>query len=99
MPNDNIWQYWLEETPRAAYQALIPSGTPAFTKYWQGQQSNVWNKYMGALGEQALAGQPPNLFFTDFLKNYPWSRYWYNLSPSQRGIDYSKFMPSLTWRV
>ena len=99
MANNNIWKWWLEETPSALYQAMIPKGTPSFSDYWQRQQSRVMGEYEGALGKMALAGQPPSLFYEDFLKNYPWTQNWYQMSPGQRGINMGSLAPSLQWRV
>ncbi len=99
MPNSNPWRYWLEDTPSAAYQSSIPSGSPSFTDYWKKQQGSMWGEYQGALGKQVLAGQPPSLQFTDFLRNYPWTQRWMGMSPSQRGINQSQFSWPLQWRV
>lgn len=95
----NPWSYWLEDYPSALYSASIPKGTPSFQDYWQRQMSKVTGEYQGALGKQAMSGQPPSLMFSEFLGNYPWTQRWYNLSPSQRGINYSQFMPSLRWNL
>lgn len=97
MPNKNPWRYWLEEAPGALYQAMIPKGTPSFMDYWQRQQSKVMGEYSGALGKQALGGQPPSLFFEDFLGNYPFTQNWYQMSPQKRGLR--SLAPSLRWNV
>ena len=99
MPNDNVWQYWLEDYPSALYGAMIPQGTPSFQDYWQRQLSKVSGEYEGALGKMALAGQPPSLSFTNFLQNYPWTQRWYGMSPSERGISLGSLSPRLQWRV
>ena len=98
MPNNNIWSHWLEDFPTAAYQARIPKGTPSFQDYWQRQMSKVMGQYEGALGKQAMAGQPPSLLFSDFLGNYPWTQYWNQMSPGQRGLNLN-LSPSVRWRV
>jgi len=97
--SNNPWSYWLEDYPSALYQSMIPQGTPSFQDYWQKQMSKVTGQYEGALGKQALGGQPPSLFFQDFLQSYPWTQNWYNLSPSQRGLNSGQFAPSLQWGV
>jgi len=99
MANNNIWQWYLEDYPSTLYQAMIPQGTPSFQDYWQRQMSKVMGQYEGALGKQAMAGQPPSLGFGDFLGNYPWTQQWQGLSPSQRGLNLGRLAPSLTWRV
>ena len=93
------WSYWLEDFPGAAFQAAIPKGTPSFTAYWQRQLSKVSGEYQGALGKQALSGQPPSLTFGDYLGGKDWFADWYRMSPSQRGINVGALAPSLTWRV
>jgi len=98
MANENPWRYWLEETPSALYQAKIPGGTPSFVDYWQRQQSRVSGQYAGMLGKQALQGQPPSLRFEDFLGDYPWSQYWYQMSPRERGYNMG-LSPSMQWSV
>lgn len=98
MAEDNIWKYWLEDTPSALYGAMIPGGTKPFSSYWQGQYGNVYQDYMTQLGKSALQGMPPSLSFGSFLGQYPFSQYWNLLSPSQRGLRTSLY-PSLTWRV
>ena len=101
MPNQgNPWAPWLEDYPSALYQAKIPGGiSPSFVDYWQRQQSRVMGQYQGALGKQVLGGQPPSLMFGEFLEDYPWSKYWYQMSPGQRGINMGALAPSLQWRV
>ena len=99
MAVENPWRYWLEDFPGAAFQAAIPKGTPSFTDYWQRQLSKVSGEYQGALGKQALSGQPPSLRFEDFLSKYPFSEEWWRLSPSDRGVNIGALAPSLQWRV
>ena len=99
MPEQNIWKYWLEDYPTAQYQAMIPAGvSPSFVDYWQRQQSRVMSSYEGALGKQALAGQPPSLGFGDYLGGKDWLKDWYKLSPGARGYN-PGLSQSLSWRV
>ena len=101
MANDDylssLWKEWLEETPRALYGAMLPTGTPSFTDYWKSQYGNVYGDYMKRLGEMALGGQVPSLDYSSYLSQYPWMRYWQNLAPSQRGEYPSRFAPGLRW--
>ena len=99
MATESPWKYWLEEVPSALYQAMVPKGTPSFMDYWQRQQSRVMGEYEGALGKQALAGQPPSLSFGNFLGDYPWQQKWFNLTPQSRGLNTGKFAPWLQWRL
>lgn len=94
----NPWAYWLEDFPSALYGASIPKGTPSFMDYWQRQMSKVTGEYAGALGKQAMSGQPPSMMFSEFLGNYPWTQRWQGLSPSQRGYN-PNLAPSLRWNI
>jgi len=98
MPNQNPWAPWLEDFPSALYGASIPKGTPSFQDYWQKQLSKVTGEYGTALGRQVMSGQPPSLNFSEFLQSYPWQQNWYNMSPSQRGLNTGRMAPSLQWR-
>ena len=94
--NNSIWSYWLEDFPRALYGAMMPGGTPTFEDYWKGQYGNVYGDYQTALGQLALAGQPPSTTFGQFLDSYPFASKYNLLSPSQLGYR----TPSrMRWRV
>ena len=95
---DNIWKYWLEDTPQALYGAMLPGGTMPFQKYWKGQYGNVYQDYMGQLGKQALQGQAPSTLFSDYLGKYPFSQYWDLMSPRAKGFN-TALNPSLSWRI
>ena len=95
---DNIWSYWLEDTPEALYGAMTPTTSPMQQKYWGSQYGNVWQDYMSKLGKMALGGSPPNLNFSSFLQSYPFQEYWSQMSPSQRGVNTSLY-PSYRWNV
>lgn len=98
MPLDNIWSYWAEENPQALYNAMIPTSTPAQQKYWGNQYGDVWQSYMGKLAKMALGGNPPNLNFSEYLGTYPWTEYWNQLSPNQRG--YNPYLSSsIRWNI
>ena len=71
----NMWQEWLEDTPQAAYYGSLggQSQTPAQRRHYDGNFSNMWNRYMGNLGGQAIGGQQPMGSFTDFLGGFDWN--------------------------
>ena len=97
---ENPWKWFLEETPEALYGAMRPrQGTSPFMDYWRGQEGRVWGDYMGALGQQAMAGEAPSMFYQDFLGQYPWMDYWRRMSPGQRGERPSMYAPGLRWNV
>ncbi|MBT9158750.1 MAG: hypothetical protein DDT36_01769 [Firmicutes bacterium] len=100
MPNNWHWKYWLEEFPQAAYEAFRPrTGPETFLDYWRGQGGRVRDDYMGALGQQALRGEPPSLSFVDFLGNYPFMQRWLGMSPERRGFSPGRYAPRMRWNM
>uniref|UniRef100_A0A6M3IZL7 Uncharacterized protein n=1 Tax=viral metagenome TaxID=1070528 RepID=A0A6M3IZL7_9ZZZZ len=99
MAVNELWQGFLEQNPDIYYQGMIPKGTPGFADYWRRQSGNVWNQYQGALGQQVLGGGVPNMMFGDFLNQYPFAKYWSELSPASRGINMGALSPGLLWRM
>jgi len=95
----DFWKSLLEQMPEAAYYSYGAdwARTPNQQKWLQGQYGDIWNQYLGALGSQMRQGQSPNMPWTDFLQNLPFSERFGNLSPEQQGKDYSKFAPPLRW--
>lgn len=57
---------WLNDQPEVGYYTHLAQagGSPALQRYFQGQYGPTYNQYLGALGQQALLGQDPNLRFT-----------------------------------
>ena len=106
MPN-NIWSRdFLEDFPDIAYQAYRPNqltgfegAPPTFFDYFQNRQAQVGQEYLGQLGAQARAGQPPTATNVDFLANYPWMQRFLSLSPQQRGSQSSLFAPRARWNI
>ena len=98
MPN-NIWGDWLEAEPRAGYFGALANRqfTPAQTSYWGGQFGNVYNRFLGQLGQTAMRGQMPTQTFGGFTGQYPWQQQWGELSRRQRGYRESAFSPSMRW--
>jgi len=67
--------------------------------YWRKQQGRVWGEYETALGQMAMAGEPPSMHFRSFLEQYPFMQRFNLMSPAQRGINYGRFAPRLSWRL
>ena len=85
----NMWQEWLEDTPQASYYGSLggqKSQTPAQRRHYEGNFSNMWNRYMGNLGGQALGGQQPTGSFTDYLGGFDWNKNYNALPRWQRGV-------------
>ena len=82
---ENPWRWWLQDEPRAAFEALRPQqGTNSFQNFWQGQFGRLDNRFQGLLGEQALAGEAPSLDFADWLTDFNWMDEWLKMSPTRR---------------
>ena len=93
----NPWYPFIQETPEIAWGALKPQfGPQNYMDYWNKQYGNVYDKYMGRLGQMALAGQPPNLEFTDFLGAYPFLDEWLKKAPWARG---ERSPAGLRWNI
>jgi hypothetical protein len=95
---ENPWQWWLEESPLAAWGTFRPrTGSRGFTNYWKGKQSDVWGDYQGALGQQVLGGGEPNINWLDYLNNYQFSDRFKSLPPGERGESNRAFAPQVRW--
>jgi hypothetical protein len=92
----------LEALPQAAYyssptgQAFAsPQGrsTPRRQRYFQQGYGDVFNQYMGALGQQIRSGTDPNLTFQSFLESDPWTSRYAQLPQGMRGVNTSMYNP------
>ena len=88
---------WLEEQPEAGYYAGLQGLPPALQRYFQGQYGNFYNEYLGALGRQTLSGQTPDLRFTDFLAQNPFTSRYTAMPPQWRGQDSARLSPKARW--
>jgi hypothetical protein len=93
----NVFQQFLEEEPRAAYFALDkPFGstsTPRQKGFFQNQFQNIQDEYLGALGRQIKDDRLPTLRFSDFLKDFPFSKRYAATPPQYRGDFPRQFSP------
>ena len=98
---ENIWQDWLAATPEASYFGVLANRrfTPAQSSYWGGQYGNIYNRFLGQLGQTAMGGRMPTQTFGGFLGQYPWQQQWMNLPRWQRGFRESAFSPSMRWLI
>lgn len=97
MAASEFWKGWLEEQPQNLYGALLGTkGSTNFLDYWRSQYGNVYNRYLGALGTQALGGQEPTLSFYDYLTQNPFQQQWGKLAPWTRG---QRPTPSMRWMI
>ena len=97
MAND-FASFFLGEEPRAAYfNAIQPFGkSPARRRFFESQFNPVYNRYFGALGQQAAQGQTPTLSFQDFLQNKTnFNNMFYQQPQQMRG--YGNANPRTRW--
>ena len=98
MPN-NMWQDWLTAEPRAGYFGELANKrfSPTQSSYWGSQYGNIYNRFLGQLGQTAMGGGKPTQTFGVFLNKYPWQQKWGELPRWQRGYRESAFSPSMRW--
>lgn len=82
----------LEQLPQAAYFSSptgqsFGAGSPSKQRYFQQNYQDVFNQYMGALGQQIRGGQNPNLSFQSFLEQDPWTSRYSQLPQAARGVN------------
>ncbi len=92
---------WLTDQPQARFFGELAnkrqSFTPGQSSYWGGQYGNIYNRYLGQLGQTAMQGQVPSQTFGNFMSQFPWERQWGNLPRWQRGYNERAFSPSMRW--
>ena len=95
----NPFQEFLEENPRAAFYAQGDpfggdrTGGPREKQVFQNQFQNIYNQYMGTLGQQVQRGEVPSLRFQDYLKDFSFSQHFRSLPPSMRGASTGAYAP------
>ena len=92
---------WMNDQPEVGYFAALGRAgvPPAMQRYFQGQQGNIYNQYLGALGRQAQSGQNPSLQFTDYLAQNPFTERYAQLPWGTRNPNAGAFNPSTRWVV
>ena len=86
---------FLEEEPRLAYygQQGRFGRSPNQRRYFQDAFQNIFNQYLGQLGQQIQGGGQPNLQFTDFIRDFDFNQSFANLDPGERGFFPSRIAP------
>jgi hypothetical protein len=67
---------------------------PTQRRFFQGQFQNIFNQFLGGLGQQIQQGESPTNTFSDFMENYNFGQQFGQLPPSVRGATTSRFAPS-----
>jgi hypothetical protein len=98
---ENAFEGFLEYDPQMAYSSFGPSfgrdlrgsRSPAQQRYFEGQFSDIRNRYLGELGRQVRGGELPSTSFEDYLGAFPWADRYAALPPSMKGAYTSQFAP------
>jgi hypothetical protein len=102
----NPFEGFLDYDPQMAYSSFAPSfgqdlsgsRSPAQQRYFEGQFSDIRNRYLGELGRQARSGQKPTGTFTNYLQDFPFAQTYGALSPQTRNAYTSQFAPKTQYR-
>ena len=87
--NTNPWAGFLEDNPDVLYGGYLSglkNPSNSFLDYWTKNYGNVYNKYLGALGGQALSGNAPSMNFSDYLNSFNFNKQYNLLSPQSKGF-------------
>ena len=86
----------LAGSPEAAYFSFQNEfgQAPTQRRFFQGQFKNIFNEFLGGLGQQFRQGEIPTNTFSDFLGNYNFGQQFGQIAPSVRGATTSRFAPS-----
>ena len=89
-------QEMLAAVPEAAYFSFEDQfgQAPTQRRFFQGQFQNIFNQFLGGLGQQIQRGESPTNTFSDFLGNYNFGQQFGQLPPSVRGATTSRFAPT-----
>jgi len=90
----SLGQGLARELPEATFFSFQNQfgGSPTQRRYYQGQFSNIFNQYLGTLGQQLSQGQSPPAF-QDFMGGYNFGQQFAQLPPSIRGATTARFAP------
>ena len=96
--SNNPFADFFEDYPQAAYYSS-PRGSafsgqsPNTQRYYQNQFQNVYNEYLGALGQQIRSGADPTLRFVDYLETTPFTERYAALPPQMGGRSTRQYSP------
>jgi len=87
----------LAESPRSTFFSFQDQfgqgGGPNQRRFFQNQFQDVFNQYLGGLGQQLRQGSIPQGTFEDFLGDFNFSGEFGRLPPSIRGATTQRFAP------
>tara|TARA_R100000234_G_scaffold24292_3_gene13993 strand:- start:170 stop:487 length:318 start_codon:yes stop_codon:yes gene_type:complete len=75
---DDVFANFLEDEPRAAFFGTLRTqpgfrDTPGERRQAQDIYQSALSDFYGQLGQDILSGQTPNMTFTDFLQDFPFT--------------------------
>jgi hypothetical protein len=88
-------QDFLAESPETTFFSFQNQfgRSPNQRRFFQGQFRNVFNQYLGNLGQQLQQGKQPDANFSNFLGDFNFSGQFGRLPPSIRGATTQRFAP------
>jgi|TARA_R100000306_G_scaffold62174_1_gene67450 hypothetical protein len=96
---NNPFMDFLETEPAAAYYSspggqAFRGGSQGQQRYFQNQFQDIYNEFLGGLGQQIRAGQVPTMRWAEYLENVPFTERYAALSPEQAGRSRRRYSPS-----
>lgn len=104
MTTQNPWLDFLEEEPgtKAAYHSYGGQWGAGKRQqnFYQQSFTDLYNRYLGTLGQQVRSGLMPEGTWNDYLGDFNWND-WYRqqTTPEQRNPGYGGFVPQARWDV
>jgi hypothetical protein len=85
----------LGEAPKTTFFSFQNQfgGAPTQRRHFQGQFQDIYNQYLGTLGQDIRQGQAPTRTFLDFMGNFNFSEQFGQIPPSIRGGTTGRFAP------
>ena len=86
---------FLEEEPETTFFSFQDQFGRGQTQknFFRGQFKNIFNQFLGGLGQQLRQGQAPQGTFTDFLGDFDFNQQFAQTAPSLRGGLRGRFAP------
>lgn len=90
-------QELLGDVPEAAFFGAVQpfSNTPAQKRFFGGQFSNVYNQFLGQLGQDIFQGRIPTQSFSDFSQEFDFNELFQSRPFADRGFN--NFNPRTRW--
>ena len=96
---DNPYDDWMEQNPRVPYFSFQKQwggeqASPNQRRFYQNSFGDVYDEYLGRLGQQIRGGGAPTERFSSFLEQYPFTERYTQMPPEATGRgNTSRFAP------